>query len=173
MKTSQLIAFYLGKGSDASGRMLDEILSWNDEQFEDVHDYIQWLFPLQERSAFNSSAPLVTIDDIAVFHENSTAREKLSLSFVRLLDFYGFSVVMDSDTIKIEKSEKFEEKARNWLTPYNHNFLRITRILKSLVLLGYSKYAIVFLQALEEVYKDNSQIIGEKTLSYWRNTVCS
>lgn len=173
MRTSQLVVFYLSEGSDSTGRMIDEILSWNDKQLEDVHDYIQWLFPLQERSGFNSSAPLVTADDVAIFHENSMAREKLLLSFARLLDFYGFSVVMDSNVIKIVKSEKFGEKSHNWLTPYNHNFLRITRILKSLVLLGHGKYAILFLQTLEEVYKDNSQIIGEKTLCYWKNAICS
>ena len=49
---SQLVNFYLGDAPDNQGRMIDEILSWKDEQLEDVHDYIQWLFPLKERSAF-------------------------------------------------------------------------------------------------------------------------
>ena len=173
MKTSRLTAFYLGQGSDASGRMINEILSWNDKKLEGIHDYIQWLFPLQERSAFSGSAPLVTADDVDAFHKNPKAKEKLLLSFARLLDFYGFRVVIHGEIMKIEKSEKFEQKSRNWLTPYNHNFLRITSILKSLVLFGYEKHAKVFLEALEKVYKDNTTVIGEESLIYWQNAVSS
>ena len=171
MKNSRLVAFYLGHEPDLSGRLIDDVLSWDDEKLEVVHDYIQWLFPLQEKSAFNDSAPLLTVEDIATFRGNPKMKEKLLLSLARLLDFYGFVMVTDGSVIRIVKSEWFEQKSRTWLTQYNHNFLRITRILKSLVLLGCDGYATAFLDVLEEVYSDNSRIIGEKSLSYWRNAV--
>lgn len=171
MKISKLVEFYWGKGHDASGRTIGEVLSFSDEQLEDVHDYIQWLFPLQEKSAFNDAAPLVTADDISIFNKNSALREKLLLSFAKLLSFYGFIVVIEkSGKLKITRSEMFAEKARNWLTPYNHNFLRITRILKSLKILGCRKYTEAFLEALEQVYKENTQIVGE-SVGYWRSAV--
>lgn len=173
MRTSWLVAFYLGKGLDASGRMISEVLSFDDEQCEHVHDYIQWLFPLKERSAFNSSAPLATVDDIAVFHKNPIAKKRLLRSFARMLEFYGFIMVTNGGIVKVVKSKKFVQKSHNWLTPRNHNFLRITRILKSLVLLGCGKHAAAFLQALERVYKNNPNIVGEESLDYWRNAVCS
>ena len=50
---SALITFYRGSGTDHAGRRIDEILSWDDAALESVHDYIQWLFPLDEPSRFN------------------------------------------------------------------------------------------------------------------------
>lgn len=170
MAESQLIKFYLGQGPDDKGRMVDEILSWSDEQLEDVHDYIQWLFPLNERSAFNTSAPILSEEDIIAF-KNPQPRQKLLLSFARMLDFYGFMTSVAGDVFKISKSKDFERKSRNWLTRYNHNFLRITRILKSLVSLHCQKFAKTFLDALEEVFNDNSPIIGQKSLEYWEEAL--
>lgn len=168
---SQLVKFYLGKGTDSQGRMIDEILSWNDEKLEDVHDYIQWLFPLKDRSAFNPSAPILSKDDIATFRNHSKINQKLLLSLARLINFYGFMATWENGTYRIVKSKDFQQKSYNWLMRYNHNFLRITRILKALVLLGAEKHAKVFLKALEDVYKDNSKVIGQKTLGYWRKAV--
>jgi hypothetical protein len=50
---SKLINFYLGNECDHRGRNIIAIWQWNNEQLETVHDYIQWLFPLKEKSAFN------------------------------------------------------------------------------------------------------------------------
>ena len=168
---SQLVQFYLGRGLDNRGRMIDDILSWKNEQLENVHDYIQWLFPLQEGSAFNSSAPVLSEADIATFRNDPKAKQKLLLSLARLIDFYGFMATWEGGTYQIVKSKDFQQKSRNWLTKYNHNFLRITRILKSLVLLGGEKHSRALLTALEEVYKDNPKIIGEETLNYWRDAL--
>ena len=171
MKSSKLIEFYIGQGPDASGRMIDDILSWGYDQLEDVHDYIQWLFPLKEESAFNFYAPVVTITDIDIFRSNSKVREKLLLSFTKLLDFYGFELFVENEVPIIIKSNRFGQKSKNWLTRHNHNFLRITRILKSLVLLGCSNHAVAFLVALEDVYKSNSIVIGETSVGYWRSAI--
>jgi Opioid growth factor receptor (OGFr) conserved region len=46
-------------GVDSEGRKLAEIWAWDFEELECAHDYIQWLFPLMEVSAFNPDAPLV------------------------------------------------------------------------------------------------------------------
>ena len=59
MPTSPVVAFYRGEMPDSQGRRLADIQAWDDERLEIVHDYIQWLFPLPERSAFNPKAPLL------------------------------------------------------------------------------------------------------------------
>ena len=61
-----IVRFYRGTGFDARGRSLDEVLAWDDERLEDVHDYIQWLFPLDEPSQFTPHAPLLTAESLAV-----------------------------------------------------------------------------------------------------------
>lgn len=46
---SPIVDFYLG-GQDSKGRTLDDILAFSDQQFEAGHDFIQWIFPLHEKS---------------------------------------------------------------------------------------------------------------------------
>ena len=36
---------------------LEDVLQWDDEKLERTHDYIQWMFPTDQESAFNASAP--------------------------------------------------------------------------------------------------------------------
>ncbi len=88
--TSQLIDFYRGEAADSEGRTLEEILGWDYIRLELVHDFVQWLFPLDEPSAFNPDAPLLTNDDIAAFRRIPPLRENLMRAFEKMLGFYGF-----------------------------------------------------------------------------------
>ena len=56
--------FFAG-GADDDGRTFDEILGWDDARLEMVHDYIQWIFPLPERSGANPWAPVLDAATIA------------------------------------------------------------------------------------------------------------
>lgn len=153
---SALLEFYRG-GSDARGRTLAEILAWDDAALEMVHDYIQWLFPLPELSAFNADAPLLKHDDIAAFRDNADLRENLRAAYRRMLQFYQ----LPTDHVGAFTAQ--------WLTPGNHNFLRITRILRCLRLLGLDAEARDFLQQLEALHAAGAgRIIGPRTLEYWR-----
>jgi hypothetical protein len=64
-----------------------------------------------------------------------------------------------------------DKKAAIWLTPHNHNFLRITRILKCLCLTGLKAEAAAFFTALQFVYTSYADVIGEETLGYWQAAV--
>ena len=153
---SAILDFYRG-GRDVRGRSLDQVLAWDDALLEMVHDYIQWLFPLPERSAFNADAPLLTSEDIAAFRNDPALRDRLRAAYHRMLRFYA----LPTDT-----AETF---AAQWLTPGNHNFLRITRILRCLRLLGLEAEARDFLNHLEALYTAGAgRIIGSRTLEYWR-----
>jgi hypothetical protein len=182
---SQLIDFYSGHGADHRGRTLDEILSWNDERLESVHDYIQWLFPLAEASRFNPYAPLLTGADCAEFQRRTDLRANVLRSFRRMLVFYGFaiddatSVAVDSSLDPLTLPSPRGRgvcivplaEIRHWISPGDHNYLRITRILTSLRLLGFEEYARAFFAALKAVYAEHADTIGETTFSYWRNAV--
>jgi hypothetical protein len=52
----RLLAFYEGTGMDDAGRTLSAILASDVETLEAEHDFIQWLFPLPERSPVNPEA---------------------------------------------------------------------------------------------------------------------
>jgi hypothetical protein len=166
MSDSALIRFYRGEGQDTAGRSLATLLAWDDEQLEYVHDYIQWLFPLPERSAFNPAAPLLSAQDVAAFLEDARLRQALRAAWERMLRFYGFALSQDG-SVAAER-----DASRPWLTPGNHNFLRITRILRALTLLGLSSQAEVFLAALQILYDSGAaHVIGARSLKFWRGAV--
>jgi len=166
---SPLVQFYACEARDVQGRALSDMWTWDDTRLEDVHDYIQWLFPVPEPSQFNDDAPLLTQDDIAAFAARAELRDNLRRSFVRMLGFYGLAL---DDGPMVTRAENFSMQAVNWLKPYDHNFLRITRILRSLTLLGLEPEARAFLAALEEIHwAGGGGAIGERSLGFWREAV--
>jgi hypothetical protein len=91
-------------------------------------------------------------------------------SFIRMMRFYGLELSEDSDGITLGQGSNWTERKSNWLSTGNHNFLRITRILTSLRLLGLNDYAHAFLKALVGIYDSGSEeVIGQKTLGFWRS----
>ena len=162
-----LLAFYSGEGRDVQGRTHAEILAWSDALLEAVHDYIQWLFPLPEASAFNPTAPVLTPELIEAFRASDPMRHRLRASLFRMLRFYGFTLEGGA----IRPAASFAAQAANWLTPHNHNHLRLTRILRSLHTLGLEPESAALLAALEAVYAEEargSQRISAETLRYWQ-----
>lgn len=149
-----------------SAYRLSEILEWDDEKLEHTHDYIQWIFPLKVPSQYNDNAPLLSESDMKYFQNSHYLQEKVIETFKLMLTFYGFEIKQN----EICKSDAFKTKSLNWLTPRNHNFLRISRILQSLVLLGHSNYAKMFFEALEDVNAEHSDIICGSFV-YWKNSL--
>ena len=164
----RLLGFYSGQLGDDRGRLLWDILAWSDEKLEAVHDYVQWLFPLTEPSAFNPRAPLVGPAAIREFRRSAELRRNLLAAFERMLRFYGFEIMAGQER-EIRRAADFAERARVWLTPMNHNHLRITRILKCLRLLGLEAQAQEFFAALSTVCEmEPRPPVTAETFRYWR-----
>ena len=153
---SPILAFYEGTGGDHRGRTLEEILAWSDAELETTHDYIQWLFPLREPSAFNPWAPVLTAADIAAFRSSPRLQERMRRAFRRMMQFYGFG-----------------GRTLPWLTAGNHNFLRLTRILTSLRLAGLEAEAQELFGHLKALYEAHPDVIGRLTWSYWQGAAQS
>jgi hypothetical protein len=165
---SQLVDFYRGTGTDSEGRRLDDILAWRDGQLEAVHDFIQWLFPLPEPSRFNPDAPLLTPEEIATFRDDPALRANLRRSFERILSFLG---LMENADGQVEPGPNFDRRAPDvWDYP-NHNWLRITRILRSLRLLGLEAEAQALYRRLEDIHTRRRFPIGDDTFRYWTDAV--
>jgi len=127
----RIVAFYEGNGPDDRGRSLDEILQFDDDALERVHDFIQWLFPMRERSGANPTAPRLDPAAIEAFRTRPQLHSALLRSLDRMLSFYGLAWAGDA----IVRGSTFVKRSM-WLTPGNHNHLRLTRILISLRVLG-------------------------------------
>jgi hypothetical protein len=171
MHEEMLIDFYSG-GKDIEGRTLEEIWSWDRRKLEDTHNYIQWLFPIEEPSNFNAESPTLTEKHIKVFTDKKKGRqlrENLITSLIAMARFYGFE--WNPVLAKFYKGKNYEEIAKEWQTGMNHNFLRITRILRCLKLLNLVFSAHSFYNVLMECYQENPERFNEKTIEFWRKAL--
>ena len=161
-KVSHILDFYRG-GRDSEGRTLQEIWAWSDDELEEVHDYIQWLFPLPEPSQFNPDAPLLTPTDIAVFRSDAKLQANLRHSFERILTFLGLTMTGTALT----EGPNFAQRSPDvWAAP-NHKWLRITRILRCLTLLGLETEAGALFAWLERAYGRRRFPITAETFRFW------
>ena len=145
---NKLIEFYLHNGTDDYGRSLKDMWTWDHFQLEKVHDYIQWMFPTATPSQYNHNAPLVDAETIEVFKNSSELQSYLitsSFIFERFLDL--------------------DNPNAHWLTNKNHNFLRITRVIESLMVLNCRPRAHQFYGRVEKAYLKNEIC----PISYWSN----
>ena len=151
-----LVSFYLNNAPDSEGRTLAEIWAMSDDELMDAHDIVQWLFPLTEPSQFNPSAPVLTEKQIENFHEDERLRDNLLKSFRRFMQVFG---------LRYKNGEVFQLETRDIWMSLNHNWLRFTRILKSLTILGLPDEALAFFHFLEK------KIGNVPSMAYWRAAV--
>ena len=87
------------------------------------------------------------------------------------MNFYGFETRFGKQ-ITITRAPNFANKATGWLSPGNHNHLRITRILRCLTVLGLEAEAKAFFECLASIYADQQlkplPAISFETFEYWR-----
>ena len=88
-----------------------------------------------------------------------------------MLAFYSLEA-NEMGTLTLTRAAFFVERAKNWLTPSNHNHLRITRILKSLLLLGLEAEATAFFTCLADIYRVElgkaGSGISDETFTFWK-----
>jgi Opioid growth factor receptor (OGFr) conserved region len=147
MSTGPLHAYLAGTGRDGRHRGIEEVLAFPDEKLEQVHDYIQWLFPLPTRSAAQPSSPVLTPDEIAAIRADEKAQANLRHAAERMLAFY--------------------DATQWWLARSDHNHLRITRILQSLRLLVGDAAAQSFYDAILARHEAAGSPIDPYNLRYW------
>lgn len=171
MTHSRLVDFYLGQRSDTEGRNIETIWAWDDRRLEEVHDYIQWLFPLVEKSRFNPTAPVLTAADRQMFNASDELKSRVLASFKRMLQFYGLQCFEDMAAISITTADTFADRRDDWLHWGDHNHLRITRILTSLRLLGLDAYAQAFFHCLTQIDKAEPDAIDPRSYAFWKAAV--
>ena len=168
---ARLIEFYGGSGVDHRGRTLEQVLRLSISAMEDTHDYIQWLFPLDVVSSVTRNAPIVDDACKVAFRSDPILHANLRRSLDKMLGFYGMKIARVPTGESIARAGFFAKRAPQWLTLSNHNYMRITRMLKSLVLLGQEQLAALLLRRLESIYLEFPQAIGPTTIQYWREAV--
>ena len=146
---TEIVSFLEGKAPDHRGRILAMLLQQTDHQAETTHDYIQWLFPLNEPSRSVNGVPVLTELEIDEIRQISLAQANLAKSARWFLGFL--------------------ERNDHWIIKYNHNHLRITRVIKSLRLLASDEAADEFRDKVLALAGDNLNLVDQKARGFWRS----
>lgn len=132
------VAFYSNQiPSEPNGDYIDNILTfWKGDykKLEAHHGYIQWLFPNMDMGVNQQAHPL-TDEEAEIIRKNPELREKVKVSFKMMLDFYGMELREENKVVLADNATERLQELNQW---GNHNFLRISRILLALKLLGHS-----------------------------------
>ena len=141
--------FLSKEGKDFKGRTLESIWSFSDEDIERTHDFIQILFPLNKpsESAFHGYY-LDSEDLIEQIRSNTIARENILKSSNWYLSFLTRNVWL-------------------WNRNYDHNQLRITRVIECLRLLISEDEADKFYDDVLKIIKDNNKV-NQTSLNFWK-----
>lgn len=145
--------FYAGKSPDFYGRTIGDILSYDKKRLESEHNYIQQLFPTDEESSYYSEAPVFSKSELeGILLYDETIRNNVCRAYELMVDFWDLR----------------KDGCPRWFSDRNHNCLRVTRVLKSLNLLGCHELADEFYHLLMkkvELYGKNVRVATR----YWIN----
>ena len=142
-----VLHFLEGAIPDGRGRTLSMIMALDDQAIESTHDFIQWIFPLDEPSRSHPGAPVLDLFEIEEIKSSEVAQANLMQS----ADWYF----------------GFLQRHDHWIRQYDHNHLRITRVIKSLRLLVSDEVADQFKSAILDFLRGNFSVIGERSREYW------
>ncbi|ORY89624.1 opioid growth factor receptor conserved region-domain-containing protein [Leucosporidium creatinivorum] len=177
-KSANLL-FYQNKGAGRPSRHsvegLQDELRENYGELESSHSFIQWFFPIREQGMNWEAQPLQPHEIEGIKSDPKAMARRLE-SYKIMLDFYGMRLV-DEETGQLARSEEVAPSAASWraryanLTRNMHNFLRITRIMKSNSEFGQEHLNAPFLLFfLVEQERDelNSSSLTRSMDNYWR-----
>ena len=145
----KVLSFLHDTGPDHRGRYLSDIWKYSDDAIDTTHDFIQWVFPLDEPSGASPDAPVLEPGEVALIRKSSLAAHNLNQSVQWFLNFL--------------------QRDKHWLATHNHNHLRITRMIKSLRLLEGEMAANSVRSSVLRMGEPHKDKISELAFDYWRN----
>jgi hypothetical protein len=172
-----MLEFYRGAGKihsgDSNGKQIRDVFNFDRKEKEEKHNFIQWLFPLKESSAFNPDVPLLNDPLILLMKKDPIVQKNLQGSLDSMLEFYWLKW-KDGSRREIIQKEPFKERAvksdEGWVSVNHHNFLRLSRMMKSLNLLGLENESLALRDCLMNIGKEYPQHIPKETLEYWEKS---
>ena len=139
--------FLRGEITNPKGLFVEHFWAFSDDDLENTHDFIQWVFPLDEPSSAVPSSPVLTESEVQEIRKDS----EVTIMLVKAASLYC----------------DFLRRSRHWICEYNHNHLRITRVIKSLRLLVGDGAADRFKSDVLALVGDELPKIGSKAINFW------
>ncbi len=148
----RIFNFFAGTGTDHAGRSIQDYHDMSNDDLEAIHDYIQWAFPTRQPSQCQDpNAPLLSDEAVVLLQSNWTALDNFYSMLDRMITFY--------------------EQTPKWLTGFDHNHMRITRIIESsgeILGLESPEY---FLNIILKLNKNADSPVNAKSINFWLRTM--
>jgi hypothetical protein len=128
---------------------------------EECHDYVQWLFPLHEESAFALVYPILTEAQAASLAGSAEARARMGAAEARFRVFLGLPAAGAPAA-----SSPLNSRTALWAHPGDHNLLRVTRIIRSMRFFGLEDLSAAFWRDADAVA--DAAGLGDVTRAFWR-----
>ena len=142
--------FLKGNKPDIHKRYLKDIWMMSDNQIENKHNFIQWIFPLNVKSNAVPSSPILTKKEIISIKKSETAQKNIEKSAEWFLEFLSSN--------------------SHWICQNNHNHYRITRVIKSLRLIHSNEEAEKFKNSIMNLIQGNEKKINLTNIQYWKDS---
>lgn len=159
----KLVQFYRGEIPNNEGSFITDIMAYSYYQLEADHAYIQYILPLRERSMFNVEAPILTDDEIILFCSDPELTLKTYSTALKMLDFFGMYLHGTDVGWQEPDPQHGHKDPKWWLRDFNHNFLRMTRMLTSLRYFGYDEISLSTYNCLLE----SGVYFSKESHEYW------
>ncbi|SHI74399.1 Opioid growth factor receptor (OGFr) conserved region [Roseomonas rosea] len=143
----RILRFLRGEGPDSQGRFLRDVLAFDDGRLEARHDFIQWLFPLPEPSRAVPGSPVLSPEEASAIRADPRALKGLRAALGRMSRFYA--------------------ETDHWLTRFDHNHLRITRIIAATRELLGREAAAAFHDAITARNAAAGHAVNDDSLRHW------
>jgi Opioid growth factor receptor (OGFr) conserved region len=113
---------------------------------------------------------VVDAEIASAFQTDRRLQQNLLKSLEVMLRFYGLQF---SDLVpgQIERSSAYPTRKQEWINVFDHNYLRITRILKCLIILCCIDMARSLYNYLQRIYREEGDRISTETFQYWTDAV--
>ena len=141
--------FLICEEADFLGRNLQDIWDFSDEEIEQTHDFVQLVFPTNKPSMAVSHGLYLDSETLIERIKNNPEAQK---NIVKSANWFL----------------SFLERNTYWNQKYDHNQLRITRVIESLRLLVSNEEADKFYRSVLKLVEDDNKI-NLNTLVFWKN----
>jgi hypothetical protein len=160
-----LLKYFSGERVHPGGKTIHESLNMNGPRIGNTGGVIQWLFPLTTPSTHVPRAPTLSPFELKVFRTDPELRELYLVGVNRFLERFGISVHGNSGSIEPDFNTR-----KKWMYPSYHAFMPVTRILRSLKLLGFPDEFATLLKILLLCNKRcGGDRIDRTTLDIWEH----
>ena len=141
--------FLICEEADFLGRNLQDIWDFSDEEIEQTHDFVQLVFPTNKPSMAVSHGLYLDSETLIERIKNNPEAQK---NIVKSANWFL----------------SFLERNTYWNQKYDHNQLRITRVIESLRLLVSNEEADKFYRSVLKLIEEDNKV-NLNTLVFWKN----